>query len=311
MAEARQDVIELDRAGGHTIHCVHDHTDPANPLVVVPPIFEGTSRRNAMIALYLLRNGFNSLRFDFTNHRGCSSGTTLGFTLSSAYEDHERVLAFAGEKLDRGGGVALASASLSSRVCLRYVAEHPDVVDVHVSLLGVVAAGKTIRIATGWDVQDLLDDPSHRYGIDYAMHSKIDGELFMPDLIAAGWHSIEGSIEEARRMETPTGLIVAEDDPWVDIHDCERVFGPVREKLVDIYKIPNAGHQVHKDLNAAKTATRAMLDCLRSFYDRGDEPAAPEPTIVELLEVNTAERAREARYAPAHGGLEAPDHARR
>jgi len=311
MAEPRQDVLELERADGHVIHCVYDHADPADPVVVVPPMYEGTARRNAMLAVYLLRNGFNSLRFDFTNHRGCSSGAMVDFTLTSAYEDHERILSFASEELDREGGVALASASLSSRVCLRYLAAHRGVVDVHVTLVGVVDAGKTIRIATGNDVQDLIDNPGHRYGIGRAIDYEVDGDVFMRDLIAGGWHSIDGAIDDARRMKTPTCLIVAEDDPWIDIRDCERVFAPVRDKLVGVYKIPHAGHQLHKDLQAAKTAARAVIDSLKAFYGREHEPSAPEPTIVELLDRNTAERAREARYASPRRDLEATQHAGR
>jgi len=146
-----QQVFEARRSDGQTIHCVYDYAYPTDPVVVVVPTFEATARHNAMLSRFLLGLGLSSMRFDFTNHVGCSSGEIINFTLTSAYHDLDAVLAFLRDgPLEFTADLAIISSSLGTRVCLRYLADYPEAADFHVSLLGVVDAGHTIKIATGW-----------------------------------------------------------------------------------------------------------------------------------------------------------------
>lgn len=297
----QEEVFELEGARGESIHCVLDYVDPTAPLVVIPPQYEGTVRQNLLPMLYLVNNGFRVLRFDFRYHPGNSHGPFEGFTFSTGLEDLRRVMreVHSGQR-SKPAGVGLLGISVSSRLILRLLAEDPSAADVHLSLLGVVDAGATIREATGHDVQLLLRNPAHRYGPCKGLRYVLDGDRFMGDLVRARWHALDSAKEEIDRIRTSTYLIVAESDRWVRMDDYQYAYRDNTAILRQTFRIPNAGHELNKNPEAAKFVFRAVVQCFQEFFrvpDLAQGQLLWEPTITELIDLNTHERERERLHA--------------
>lgn len=313
----REDVFCIENHQGHPIYCVHSYTGENRPLIVVPPQFEGTVRSNMLPMVYLINGGFNVLRFDFTFHQGNSYGDFKHFTLSGACNDVEAVIDFVYERrLGNFSGLGVLGISIASRILLRYLARHPNEVNVFLSLFGVVDMSRTILQIMDIDTNDLLRNPDHVFGVDKVLHHVIDGDNFVRDLVYKGFNSLEETKADINAMRTPTFLMVAEKDKWVSMEDYHYAYGENQAILRKSFCIPNAGHELHKNVKAAKAASRTMATCFCEFFGdedkryleqpspalhqvgcldkRFDIDATPEPTLTELIELNTRERERDA-----------------
>ncbi len=297
--DIKEEIFTITNSQGHAIHCVYNYIDADSPLIVIPPQFEGTVRLNMLPMIYFVNNGFRVLRFDFTNHQGNSFGNFADFTLSQALADCQAVLEFvhASQQLNASAGVGLLGISISSRILLRYMALQQQPIDCYVSMLGVVDAGSTIYAVTGQDIQLLLRDPQHRYGVVKAIKHMIDADPFMHDLQAQDWHSLSGTQRDIDQLVAPTYLIVAENDKWVNIADYHTAYRNNQAILRQTYKIPNGGHELYKNPEAAKLAAAMATRCFASFFlPNAQSTEIVEPTITELMEWNTRERARERQH---------------
>jgi pimeloyl-ACP methyl ester carboxylesterase len=298
---AQQRIFEVKNDRGQLIHCVHDWVSDTDPLVVVPPLYEGTVRTNLLPMLYLVSNGFSVLRFDFTNHRGNSEGEMRDFTLSSACDDLGAVLQHTRDSgwFGNAAGLALYATSISSRVAVRYLAENHGVVQIHLSILGVIDMVKTLTAITKVSVRELIrkqqDQPETCIGLKRIIHYQIDADHFLPDLIQNNWADASGTRVDVDRIETPTYLIVAENDKWIDIDDYKYVYGDNPDILRGTYKLPNAGHEIYKNPEAAKVAGAQATRLLRRlYYGVNESEILCEPTLTEMIDQNTRERTREA-----------------
>jgi pimeloyl-ACP methyl ester carboxylesterase len=310
--DMNEEVFEIENRHGHPIHCVYDYREEGRPLIVIPPSWEGTVRRSLVQMLYLINAGFNVCRFDFTFHRGNSYGDIKDYTLTSAYDDVAAVLDFVRGPggIDHSAGLGVYGVSMSSRVMIRYLAANPGAADVFVSLIGVVDVPYTVKAATGNDFESYYRDPHHVFGLNKGIHYVVDWDRFIRDAVANGWHTLDGTKREVDLMTTPTFLIVAEADHWIDLDDYQYVYGDNKEILKATYKLPNAGHELYKNPEAAKAATRAATQEFLRFFGGVEMPELPEPTITEIIDQNTRERQRENRYGqPKSPAIRWPRHA--
>lgn len=293
----QEKVIELDGPDGKRIHCVYNWIDPDAPLIIMVPQFEGTVRQNLLPMLYMINNGFSVLRFDFTDHCGNSDGTIEEFTLSAGLADLECVIeAVGGELPGTDAGLVLFTASMSSRLAFRHLSRGAGKVDVLLSLVGVVDVASTTKVVTGHDVRSLISDPEHRYGYGKAVKHVFNGDRWMRDLLDAKWAFVADAREEIDKMVTPTILIAAEADDWVDIDDYQVAFGGNPGILRETYRIPGAVHELHRNVRLLKIALAEATRSLRRFFALPAETDLAEPTLADLVRFNGGERKREAAY---------------
>jgi pimeloyl-ACP methyl ester carboxylesterase len=298
-AVGTETVVRITDGRGLAIHAVYNHLEGDRPLIIVPPQFEGSVRTNLLPLLYLIRNGFNVLRFDFTCHQGNSSGEFKDFTMSGALADLIAVVVDARrERVASARRLGLFVTSMAAPLMYRYLAKGGKV-DVGVAMFGAVDMQYTIRqINPEVDLQHLLANRAHRYGTVKLWHFPIDGDRFAGDLIAHEFHTLDRVKRDIDAIQTPIYLVIAESDRWVRIEDYPKAFRDNQTVLRRTYKIPNAGHEVFRNLKAAKTAIGTATRCLREFYDLpgGFDAVLAEPTITEYIELNTREREREAAH---------------
>ena len=88
-------LLEVSNRDGRTIRCLLELPETGQtdaPCVIVAPSYALSMRHFGPLSLFLTRNGFRCLRFDYTDHVGASAGDVYDFRLSSAADDLGAVL---------------------------------------------------------------------------------------------------------------------------------------------------------------------------------------------------------------------------
>jgi alpha/beta superfamily hydrolase len=290
--------IEVLRRDGRIIRGIIDAPSPVTadtPVVIVVPPYAKTMRNLVPVALYLTANGFQSWRFDYTNHLGASEGDIADFTISSTIDD---VKAMTKAVRDRCGKVPLGviCSSLGARVAFRALRESADVT-VLISLVGVVNLHATLVSIMGCDlVSDLLARrpiPPSQEVLGYRVR---DG--FIRDLVQQNLFSLESAREDLARCPFPIIHIAAENDAWTDLKDVEYAFGAKRESVQhDLYLLPEASHKLENNPTASRDALCQAVKLLAwHLTHRSIETADVRcPSFTQIVAQNREERATEER----------------
>lgn len=296
-----EEIYNFKNINGKMIHSVYNFTEKGKPLVIICPQYEKTIRTNLSGMIYLINNGFNVFRYDNTFHRGNSEGEFIDYTVSNAYDDLISVTDFIenNPKIDKENGICLFGISISSRICFRYLSNSYDKVDMFLSLVGTVNMRHTINGILGFDlVEQFINEPGKVWGVDKVLSYPINWDNFMSDLINNKYHDLETTKKEIDKIKTPVSLIVAESDKWVDINEYDYAFSGNKGILNEIYKMPNSGHELYKNPEAARYAFIAMVRILYKYFYKKEinEDTMEKPQITEIIDKNKHERNRERQY---------------
>lgn len=296
----QEKIINIENSSKETIHCVYNYTNKELPLIVIPPQFEKTIRTNLTAMLYLINNGFNVLRFDNRNHNGNSTGRIQDYSLGCAYDDLVEVVNFIKEDsiVETRNGMGILGISIASRIVYRYLSLNKNVFDVFVSLAGVVNMRYTLNSILGYDiVQEYLSEPSRDFGIKKVLKYPIKYNNFLDDLVNLNFHTLEATQKDIDKIVTPTSLIVSENDKWIDYNDCNEVFKNNAGILVEMFKLPGAGHELYKNPQSAEVAIKKIVELFRFHWNMTNENyIIHKPEITEIISVNKRERERERFY---------------
>ena len=217
--------LEARNGDGRSIRCLLETPEPADhetPCVVVLPSYALSMRHFGPASMFLTRNGFRSLRFDYTNHVGASDGDVYDFKLSSAAADVRTVLA-ALREWGVPGPVGVLSVSMGARIAFRALRGRSDVAAM-VSLVGVVNLRDTMQSVVGEDVvAECLrgDVPRDREVLGYHISGR-----FASDAVDHDLHSLESTKRDVAQCQFPITHVYAEDDAWTRLDEVESVFGP-------------------------------------------------------------------------------------
>lgn len=297
--EYHEKVYDIKVSKDESIHGVYNYIDKDNPLIIITPQFEKTIRTNLTPMIYLINNGFNVFRYDNRYHNGNSTGDIEGYKSSQVIEDIGSVMAFikSNEEIVINNGIGLLGISISNRNILRYLSQSSHEIDVLVSLVGVVNMQYTIKQILEFDlVLDKLNNPDKEYGIRKVLHYPINWDAFLTDLIDESLHSLESTKEDINRINIPIYLLVSEDDKWIDINEYDAVFKENSEILKGMYKLPNAGHELYKNPQAAEYALEKIVEIFNEFYGNKKELEVIKPKVTELISLNKRERIRERAF---------------
>jgi hypothetical protein len=251
--------------------------------------------------LYLINNGFNVFRYDNTFHRGNSEGEFIDYTVSNTYDDLISVINFIenNPKIDKENGICLFGISISSRICFRYLSNFSGKVDMFLSLVGAVNMRYTINGILGFDlVEQFINEPGKVWGVDKVLSYPINWDHFMSDLIDNKYHDLETTKKEIDKIKTPVSLIAAESDKWIDINEYHYAFSGNKGILHEMYKMPNSGHELYKNPEAARYSFIAMVQILYNYFYKKEinEDTMEKPQITEIIAKNKHERNRERLY---------------
>lgn len=284
-------ILETPNETGQSIRYLLEAPENADrdaPLVIVAPSYALSMRHFGPLSMFLTRNGFRSLRFDYTNHVGASEGDVYDFRLSSAADDFRSLL---GALRDWGvsGPIGVVSVSLGARIAFRALRCQDDIATL-VSLVGVVNVQDTLRCVMGEDVvgECLRGNlPYEREVLGYTI-----GSRFVTDAVDANLHSLESTKRDVAQCRFPITHVFAEDDVWTNLEEVESVFGQDSDTAArQMYILPDASHKLEYNPVAARTAFSLAITALARQLT-GAELAVEQvisPTFNDVVEKNRQE----------------------
>lgn len=269
-----------------------DHDEASRPLVVIAPAFEHSIRHGVVIARYLLREGFDVLRYDASNHVGLSDGEIADFSLTSALADLVEVVRFAREGL-APANISVVANSLAGRVAIRAAGQLAGELTCVAAIACVVNVRATVTAACGSDtigdwlsgrVSDVLATfKVATHPVKYTF-SKIanDDDWLTPESALA-------DMDAARSV--PFFNVHGDLDPWVSTE--EILAFAARAPNAELVVLRGAVHQLNPV--TARTALRHLVCYLvKRGKGRALDPAAVRDLDWnDLVGLNKRERAWE------------------
>lgn len=250
--------IEFFNSKGKKIVAYHDQLESAKqeqPFIILIPGYGETKRESLLLSYYLVKNKFNVIRYDATNHVGESEGDIFKTTLSQIKDDLTSVIDFVAMKhgVDRVGVVA---SSLSQRVAIKAVAEDSRV-GLLIGLVGVVSLQDTLlRIYQEDIIRDVsIGDVKSEYEVlGYVIHNN-----FPIDAIKHKFHNLDSTLEDVKAINIPIHLFCAENDSWINFADVQKVAQEFTRSESKLHIIPGAMHQLQENMTALKIVLKNVV----------------------------------------------------
>ena len=296
----QEEIFCIKNSNNEELHGVYNYIDKKNPLIIITPQFEKTIRTNLGSMIYLINNGFNVFRYDNRYHNGNSTGNIESYKLSQVIEDLDTVMEFiqSEDAIETDQGIGLLGISISSRTIFRYLSQASHPIDVLVSLVGVVNMQATIEAILEHDyIEEVLKDPNKTYGVQKVLHYPINWDIFIRDMIEMDLYSLESTKNDIKDIDVPIYLVASEEDKWININDYNVAFKDNKNVLKEMYKLPNAGHELYKNPQAAEYAMEKIVEIFDKYYQVNEENhMLIKPKVTELIRQNKKERMRERAY---------------
>lgn len=257
-------LIEVRADSGLTIRGLlelPDNGDRDAPCVVVSPSYGLSMRHFGPLSLFLTRNGFRSLRFDYTNHVGASDGDVFGYRVNTTVTDLSTVLNALGQ-WGIAPPVGVVSVSMGARSAFRALRGRTDIAAM-VSLVGVVNLQDTLHCVTGEDVVGTSlsgRTPDDRDVLGYYISGRS-----VDDAVLYGLHSLESTKDDVAQCSFPITHVYAEDDAWTRLDEAESAFGQgcgTDRATRDLFILPEASHKLEHNPVAARTAFSLAVSVL-------------------------------------------------
>ncbi len=268
--------------------------DELRPLIVIPCQFEATMKDNLTLSMLLVGNGFNVLRFDYTNHAGISDGDHLEFTLSGAYSDFDDIIEYVKNNMAYSE-LGVLGISLTARVLIKYFAYNESTdVNLFISLVGVINLNRTLDHVLSEDIIQGRQQ-GKIYGNRKVVKHVIDIDNYLDDAIINHYTGKSNTKKELKNLKTNMIAIFAENDEWVDLSDYYDVFGLDYENIKDKIIIKDASHKLSKNPKAAEAAFQFIVKSFSKYlrYKQMIDEDIYKPSKYEIAETIKRERKME------------------
>jgi hypothetical protein len=287
-------LIEVPTGTGLTIRGLlelPENGDRDAPCVVVSPSYGLSMRHFGPLSMFLTRNGFRVLRFDYTNHVGASDGDVYAYSVATTVTDLSVVL----DALGQWGiesPIGVVSVSMGARSAFRALRGRSDIAGM-VSLVGVVNLQDTLHCVTGEDVVGTSlsgRTPDDRDVLGYYISGRSVDDAVVHEL-----HTLESTKVDVGQCLFPITHVYAEDDAWTRLDEAESVFGdagrsdPAEREL---FILPEASHKLEHNPVAARTAFSLAVSVLTRQLV-GGELAIDEvvsPSFNDIVEKHRQEK---------------------
>jgi len=271
------EIVNYTNNNGQTIFSYLDHPKELSAFfVVIPPAFGETKRDSLKLSYYLVKNGFNVLRYDASCHVGESQGEMLEASLSKMNADLISALEFV-ENNFGARNVAVVATSLAARVAIKLAAQDKRIKFL-VSLVGIVDLRSTLKAIYHQDVIGEIESGQYKGKfIDDIMGFEVSIN-FALDAIRAGYHDLESTREDMHKLSIPAVFIAAENDPWVKAQDIKELTNSLLGQEKEFIVIPNARHLLNENPAAADFALRQTVQSCKKYLCA--EQLEPDDIIV-------------------------------
>ena len=289
------ELVEYQNLRSKKIVGFYDHlkkkAGEKRPFIIIPPSYGETKKDSLTLSYFLVKNGFDVLRYDGTDHVGESEGDIIDYTLSNAKDDLKSTLNFAAKKFEVSE-FGIVARSLAKRVAVKVAAEDPRIKFIF-GLVGIADLQRTLKTIHREDVigtilrgKSLGRDVIDTFGFEVSVE-------FLKDSIRGGYHNLATTKRDLKKVNIPLVFLIAEKDPWVKIEDVKLLFdNPKLQRR--LYVLPNTMHQVYENPIVAKRALRlAVVSCLKYLCNKNVKRSqVVEPTVREIAIQNRIEKER-------------------
>jgi len=255
----RSSPLTIKKDDGQLIRAYHDRPEGEEvaelPVVVISPGYGETKRDYLTLAYYFAGNGFQVVRYDYTNHVGESDGSHYQVSLSSMKEDFQTVTRFVRATWPHTTLIGVAS-SLGARVALRAEAERPSVA-LLVMLMGIVNVQRSVVTVHQEDlfakyVVGESPDSANFLGFNV-------GNQFLGDAISNNFVTLEHTLHDAESLGSPVIVVSAGKDAWVAPEDLQVFRKALGSRVESWIVVPGALHRLQENPKIARETYREVV----------------------------------------------------
>ncbi len=255
---SRPSVCRIANVSGATVVGLRSPAcGPSLGQVLVPSSYSKQIRHYALLSAYLNLHGFDTLRFDLTNHVGFSDGEIRQFSMSSMVDDIKAVVT-----AEAGSSVSIVAFSLAARAAIRVWSEL-GCAEQLVLVMPVVNPRSTLLKATGTDVfaATFLDRLRAGKGVLDVMGYAVGWE-FGRDGLASRLAELADTAEDLDAVAAPIATIFGGADEWVLADEVTGVLRPDQFPGRTTVLIEEASHDLAHNPPVVRMLVEAMLRVL-------------------------------------------------
>ncbi|PXA04774.1 hypothetical protein DDZ13_06290 [Coraliomargarita sinensis] len=254
--------------------------------IILAPRYGETKKNNLKLAYSFAASGFRVLRFDQSNHIGESDGTIDNFTLPGAVEDILSAVDYVAGEFEPDE-LILFTVSLSAR-CGYRACSVDSRISRFISMVGMVDMDATLKSIYQRDIFGEFASGADWESIDI-LGFEINAENFHSSMCRAALIDLEGTLQDARKVEAPVLHLHAANDLWVKLEDVERVVEAC--PLGQLMTVPEVGHEVNENRESLQFALEKSIEfCLSGLPQSASNVALPDKE--SLFRQNRIERER-------------------
>ncbi|GEM_PF-550492 len=285
--------ISFRNKDGKNIIGFYDHLDNAtirDHFVISPPGYGETKRDALTTSYYLVKNGFNVIRYDATDHIGESDGEIIGTTMTKMKND----LLGAIDYVEQAYGVkkvGVVASSLAKRMAIKAASEDKRIVFL-LGVVGVVNLQHTLNAVYNEDI--IGDVESGKIKAIYDVMGFEVSKEYPVSAIKDNYHDLLTTQKDLENINIPVVFLVAENDAWVKLDDVRFVIESSKADTRELHVIPDAMHQLFENPKAAHVAMKQIVvSCFKYLRGNGiDFDQVIAPTMREMAAQNRIEKDR-------------------
>lgn len=248
--------------------------------ILVLPGYGETKTDVLTVSYFLAKNGFHTLRFDYSDHVGESDGEILSTTLTKLKEDIQSALDYLQRRFQPASVGAIGS-SLASRALLR-AAREDDRIRLLLNLVSIVDLRKTLSSIYHEDHFDHTHQGLSN-GIMDVLGFQVDADHFLHSAIQDRYENLVTTMEDVDHIKVPIVFFAAERDVWVELEDVRQVFDATRSRNKNLCVLKGAMHRLYENPQVVKEALKTMVEySARYLPDRRGLLALEEPNLKEI-----------------------------
>lgn len=241
-----------------------ENNDP-NKIIIIPPAFGETKRDTLKIAYYLVKNGFNVLRYDATDHVGESTGDMIDASLEKMKNDLIASIDFSQDILG-AKEIGIVTNSLGVRVSIK-TASQDNRVKLLIGLVGIIDVRSSLIAVYHQDVigEILQEKYKGKNAVD-VMGFEVSVD-FVKSAIKHKYEDLETTKDDLKKICIPIVFVYADSDPWVNLNDAEEILKAPLYANREFFLIPNAMHQLNENPQAVQMAIAQIIMSAKKHLD--------------------------------------------
>ena len=288
------ELIHYKNRDGKNIVGYFDHLrnwSKDGPLVILCPGYGETKRDTLSTSYYLVKNGFNCIRYDATDHVGESDGEIANTTLTKLKKNLVSTLDYL-EKAFAVNKVGVVATSLAKRMAIKAAAEDKRIAFL-CGMVGVVNLQDTLKSIYKEDMVGAFLK-GEKWGPTDMLGHKVIFENFLGSAVKDDFHSLESTFKDVSTLDIPIVFLVAEKDVWVRAEEVRLVFEKTKGKIKEFHIIPEVMHQLQENPKIAQLVLKQIVvSCTKYLMNKElGMNEVIEPNLREIAVQNRIEKER-------------------